>query len=112
MNVQIIKPVYVNAKTGEVARTIDISEFAGSLTNFYCTADDSDNILFVNLTPGGGSTFTIWRTKGVNAKPEKYIEFSTTAAMGRKISLQVVWMVMLLLLLLIMEPQDSLHVGR
>lgn len=80
------KAVYVNAKTGEVAGTIDISEFAGSLTNFYCTADDSDNILFVNLTPGGGSTFTIWRTKGVNAKPEKYIEFSTTAAMGRKIS--------------------------
>lgn len=80
------KAVYVNAKTGENAGSINISQFAGSLTNFYATADDADNILFVNLTPNGGSAFTVWRVKGVNGTPEKYIEFPTTAPMGRKIS--------------------------
>jgi len=80
------KAVYVNAKTGENVGSINISQFAGSVTNFYATADDADNILFANLTPNGGSSFTIWRVKGVNGTPEKYIEFPTTAPMGRKIS--------------------------
>lgn len=78
--------VYVNAQTGEKEGSIDISSFAGSLTNFYVTADDSDNILFTNLTPGGGSSFTVWRVKGVNGTPEKYIDFPVASAMGRKLS--------------------------
>ncbi len=78
--------IYVNAQTGENEGSIDISQFAGSLTNFYVTADDSDNILFTNLTPGGGAAFTVWRVKGVNGTPEKYIEFPVASAMGRKLS--------------------------
>ena len=80
------KAVYVNAKTGENAGSIDISKFAGNLTNFYVTADDANNILFTNLTPGGGAAFTVWRVKGVDGTPEKYIEFPVSSAMGRKLS--------------------------
>ncbi len=78
--------IYVDAKTGDVVGNIDISAFAGSLTNFYATADKSDNILFVNLTPNAGPNLTIWRVKGVNGVPQKYIEFPVAAAMGRKMS--------------------------
>ena len=78
--------IYVNAKTGENAGSINISQFAGNLTNSYVTADDANNILFTNLTPGGGAAFTVWRVKGVNGTPEKYIEFPVTSAMGRKLS--------------------------
>ncbi len=78
--------IYLNAKTGEKVGTINIAQFAGSLTNFYVTADDNDNILFVNLTPGGGSSFIVYRVKGINGTPEKYIEFSTGSALGRKLS--------------------------
>ncbi|MBR8721056.1 hypothetical protein IX307_002262 [Bacteroides pyogenes] len=82
------KAFYLNKKTGSNEGFIDISAFAGSLTNFYVTADEGDNILFTNLTPGGGSNFTIWRLKGVEGAVEKYIEFPTTIAMGRKISIR------------------------
>lgn len=78
--------IYLNAKTGEKVGTINIAQFAGSLTNFYVTADDNDNILFANLTPGGGSSFIVYRVKGINGTPEKYIEFSTGSALGRKLS--------------------------
>ena len=78
--------IYLNAKTGEKVGTINIAQFAGSLTNFYVTADDNDNILFANLTSGGGSSFIVYRVKGVNGTPEKYIEFATGSAMGRKFS--------------------------
>ena len=68
--------------------TINISSFAGSLTNFYATADDGDNILFTNLVPNSGNVFTVWRVRGVNGTPEKYIEFNVTSAIGRKLSVQ------------------------
>ncbi|MCS2654518.1 DUF5018 domain-containing protein [Bacteroides faecis] len=35
--------------------------FAGSLTNFYATADKDGNILFTNLTPNAGPAFTVWK---------------------------------------------------
>ncbi len=78
--------VYLNAKTGEIAGHIDISEFAGSLTNMYATADDNDNILFCNFNNQKDGKFIIWRVKGVKGKPEKYLEYTTSAQMGRKLS--------------------------
>lgn len=78
--------IYLNAKTGEKVGAINIASFAGSLTNFYATSDDSDNILFVNLTPGAGESFIIHRVKGVNGTPEKYIDFPVGSALGRKLS--------------------------
>ena len=80
--------LYLDGKTGAQAGTIDISAFAGNLTNFYATADDENNILFTNLTPASGNKLTIWRVKGVNGTPEKYIEFTTTFELGRKLSVQ------------------------
>ncbi len=81
------KAIYVDAKTGDIAGHIDISAFAGGVSNFYVTADDTNNILFCNLTPNAGADFIIWRAKGVNAVPTEYIRFTTGgAAMGRKVS--------------------------
>lgn len=84
------KAIYLNGETGENVGHIDISLFAGSLTNFYITADDEDNILFTNLAPNAGPkekpTFIVWRVNGVNGIPEKYIEYETGIAMGRKLS--------------------------
>ncbi|MEG1765646.1 MAG: DUF5018 domain-containing protein [Muribaculaceae bacterium] len=79
--------VYLDGKTGTVAGTVDISAFAGNLTNFYGTGDDSGNALFVNLTPGGGASLTIWKVNGVSGTPEKFIEYPTGLAMGRKMSI-------------------------
>ena len=67
--------IYLDGRTGANVGTINISSFAGSLTNFYATADDGDNILFTNLVPNSGNVFTVWRVRGVNGTPEKYIEF-------------------------------------
>ena len=80
--------IYLDGKTGANVGTINISSFAGSLTNFYATADDGDNILFTNLVPNSGNVFTVWRVRGVNGTPEKYIEFNVTSAIGRKLSVQ------------------------
>lgn len=80
------KAIYLNAKTGDVVGNINISQFAGSLTNFYATADKDNNILFNNLCTGGGAKFTIWRVNGVSGTPEKYIEYASSVAMGRKLS--------------------------
>ena len=80
--------IYLDGRTGANVGTINISSFAGSLTNFYATADDGDNILFTNLVPNSGNVFTVWRVRGVNGTPEKYIEFNVTSAIGRKLSVQ------------------------
>ena len=80
--------VYLDGRTGANMGNINISSIAGSLTNFYATADDEDNILFCNLIPNAGATFTVWRVKGVNDTPKKYIEFNVTSAIGRKLSIQ------------------------
>ena len=79
--------IYLDGKTGANVGTINISSFAGSLTNFYATADEGDNILFTNFVSGSGNV-TIWRVRGVNGTPEKYIEFNATAPIGRKFSIQ------------------------
>ena len=78
-------PVYLHAKNGEKAGTMNIS-FVGSTTNFYVTSDKDGNILFTNLTPNAGPAFTVWKASGVDQVPEKYIEFTTSLAMGRKLS--------------------------
>lgn len=85
INERAKNPVYLHAKNGEKAGTMNIS-FAGSLTNFYATADKDGNILFTNLTPNAGPAFTVWKASGVDQAPEKYIEFTTSLAMGRKLS--------------------------
>lgn len=79
--------IYLDGKTGANVGAINISSFAGSLTNFYATADEGDNILFTNFVASSG-TVTMWRVRGVNGTPEKYIEFNATAPIGRKISIQ------------------------
>ena len=85
INERAKNPIYLNAKNGEKAGTMNIS-FAGSLTNFYTTSDKDGNILFTNLTPNAGPAFTVWKASGVDQAPEKYIEFTTSLAMGRKLS--------------------------
>lgn len=79
--------IYLDGKTGANVGAINISSFAGSLTNFYATADEGDNILFTNFVASSGAV-TMWRVRGVNGTPEKYIEFNATAPIGRKISIQ------------------------
>lgn len=79
--------IYLDGKTGANVGAINISSFAGSLTNFYATADEGDNILFTSFVASSG-TVTMWRVRGVNGTPEKYIEFNATASIGRKISIQ------------------------
>lgn len=78
--------IYLDRKTGANAGVINISSFAGSLTNFYATADEGNNILFTNLTPNAGSSFVVWRVNGVSGTPVKYIDYPTAAALGRKLS--------------------------
>lgn len=80
--------IYLDGRTGANVGSINIGNFAGSLTNFYATADENDNILFTNLVPESGTTFTVWRVRGVNGTPEKYIEFNVTSAIGRKLSVR------------------------
>lgn len=80
--------IYLDGRTGANVGSINISSFAGSLTNFYTTADENNNILFTNLVPESGNTFTVWRIRGVNGTPEKYIEFNVTSAIGRKLSVR------------------------
>lgn len=77
--------VYLDAKTGEVAGSVNISSIAGGLINFYATADDAGHALFCNLSPNAGA-FTIWRVNDVNSTPVKYIELPGSPAMGRKMS--------------------------
>ncbi len=78
--------VYLNARTGEIAGTMDISSIMGSLTNFYGTADSGNNILISNLTPNAGPNFKVWKKAGVTGALEPFIDFTTTLALGRKVS--------------------------
>lgn len=86
INTRAENSIYLDTKTGAIAGTVDINSIKGSLTNFYSTADDGNNILISNLTPGGGAAFTIWKVAGVNGTPEPFISYNTALAMGRKIS--------------------------
>lgn len=80
--------IYLNAKSGEKEGAINISSISGSLTNFYVTSDNNDNILFCNLTTKTSNVFTIWRMNGVNESLEKYIVYESDYALGRKFSVQ------------------------
>ena len=62
INERAKNPIYLNAKNGEKAGTMNIS-FVGSLTNFYTTSDKDGNILFTNLTPNAGPAFTVWKNQ-------------------------------------------------
>lgn len=77
--------VYLNAKTGEYAGTIDVGSFAGNNMPFHITTDDDGNILVCNLT-AGKENFVVWRSKGIDQPFEKYIEFYAEPKMGWNIS--------------------------
>lgn len=78
--------VYIDAKTGEKLGEIDLGGIAGSLTNFYSTADTEGNILICNLAPNAGS-FKIWKMNSIEATPELMIEWDGGVAIGRKFSI-------------------------
>ncbi len=80
----------LDRKTGaKVGAMPNMGSIQGSLTNFFATADDGDNILICNLAPNAG-TYKVWRFKGVNASPELYIDWSASGstAIGRKLSVK------------------------
>ena len=78
--------VVINAETGKKTGTIAL-DFKENLKNFYCTGDLNDNILVCNLTPNDGDVFTVYRIKGINGTPTKYIELDAEGeSLGRKIS--------------------------
>lgn len=79
--------VVLNAETGAKVGTIAL-DFKGNLANFYCTADNNDNILISNFVAKGSSDkLTVYRLKGIGGAPTKYIEFDSGGlSVGRKIS--------------------------
>lgn len=80
----------LDRKTGaKVGAMPNMGSIQGSLTNFFATADDGDNILICNLAPNAG-TYKVWRFKDVNASPELYIDWSASGstAIGRKLSVK------------------------
>ena len=87
INTRTLNSIYLDRKTGNIAGTIDLGDKAGSLTNFYNTCDDNDNILLCNLSPNAGS-FKVWRIKGVTGTPEPFIDWNGGIAMGRKLSVK------------------------
>lgn len=72
--------------TGELTGELELGGIRGGLTNFYTTADDSDNILICNLAPNAGS-FKIWRSSGGEMEQDPYIEWDEGLPVGRKISI-------------------------
>ena len=86
INTRAENSVYLDAKTGAVAGSIDLGANKGSLVNFYATADAGNNILISNLTPNAGPTFIINKISGVNGTVEPFINYTTTLALGHIIS--------------------------
>lgn len=80
--------IYLNAKTGEKVGSMNISSFAGSTSNFYCTSDDAGNILFCNYAPNAGDEFIIYKANSVNEVPTPFIRYITSCQIGRKISVK------------------------
>lgn len=81
----------LDRKTGAKVGTMsNMGSIQGGLTNFFATADDADNILINNLAPNAGTTYKVWRFKGVNATPELYIDWTSSPAsgIGRKLSIK------------------------
>ena len=80
--------VYLDRKTGARLGTIALP-FKGGVSNFYCTADENDNIFVCNLTPNDGETFKIWIIRDIDAAPEPFITYEAAgASFGRKISVR------------------------
>ncbi|MCE4565509.1 DUF5018 domain-containing protein [Maribellus sp. CM-23] len=80
--------LYLDRKTGATVGTMpNMGSIVGGLTNFFATADDGDNILISNLSPNAGS-YKVWRIRGVNGTPEVYIDWTSSPAIGRKLSVK------------------------
>lgn len=82
--------IYLDRKTGATVGTMaNMGPILGSLTNFYTTSDDNNNILVNNLAPNGG-TFKVWSMKGVSGTPQLLIDWagSGTYPIGRKLSVK------------------------
>ena len=86
INTRAENSIYLDGKTGAVVGNIDLGTNKGSLVNFYASADDGNNILISNLTPNAGPAFIINKISGINGTVEPFINYSTTIALGRKIS--------------------------
>lgn len=76
-------PVILNLKTGAVSGTMDLSGFAADNVNYSVTSDEAGHLLFCNYTPGGGSTFTVWKASSTGEIPQKYIEHRIEGASTR-----------------------------
>ncbi len=82
--------IYLDRRTGAIAGTMpNMGSIVGSLTNYFATADDGNNILVCNLAPNDG-TFKVWKIEGVQGTPELYIDWSQSGdtAIGRKLSVK------------------------
>ncbi len=90
VNTRNVPSKYLDRKTGAIVGTMpNMGSIVGSLTNFFATADDGNNILVCNLAPNAG-TFKVWNIKGVNGTPELFIDWSGSGstAIGRKLSVK------------------------
>lgn len=77
--------IYLDAKTGAVSGSMDLSEASG---HFYMTADDNNNIVVSNLTGKyGAPDFKLYKYKDVSSAAEELTSFTTSAELGRKISI-------------------------
>jgi len=81
--------ILVDAKSGALISTVDVSVTGGGLNNFYNTADNAGHVLISNLAQNAG-TFKIWKLNLPSGTPELYINWSsnTTDAVGRKFSVK------------------------
>ena len=88
INTRAQNSVCLDAKTGDVVGSMNISSIMGGLTNFYHTSDNNGNILICNLHPNApNGAFTVWKKKGIDGPLETFISYTTTKAFGRKLSI-------------------------
>ncbi len=87
-------PVYLNRLTGAKVGAMNLSAIGtvNKAIPFHSTSDDAGNILFCNRTnvDNGGSTFKIWKAKGVGAQPSLLLSCTVNASQryGWHISVQ------------------------
>ncbi len=82
--------IYLDRRTGAPVGTMpNMGQIVGSLTNFFATADNGNNILVCNLAPNDG-TFKVWKIEGVEGTPELFIDWNQSGdtAIGRKLSVK------------------------
>lgn len=81
--------IVIDAKTGDLTGTVDVSVTGGGLYNFYATADDDGNILICNLVNNRASgAFKVYKQTSATATPELYISCTLPGDGGRKMSVQ------------------------